>query len=619
MAFSKIKRLILGTPLSSQREKHERLPIPIALAVFASDALSSTAYATEEILIALVATTYALQANMLSLPIAIAIALLMAIVVLSYRQVIQAFPQGGGTYEVSKERLGILAAQVAGAALLIDYVLTVAVSVSAGVAALTSSNLPFFSYGDRVPIAITLIMIITLINLRGVRESGKALAFPAYFFILSMATLIGTGLFLIFTGQVPETPEGALSLPPDDMGNIWNMALILVLLKAFSHGCAALTGIEAISDGVKVFKEPAHKNANKTLVIMGCILGTIFISMTFLAFSFHIQPEAHKTVISLLASQIFGGNSALFFMFQAATTIILILAANTSFSGFPQLANILANDGFLPRQLKNLGDRLVFSNGILILGFSSMFLVWMYQANTHALIPLYAVGVFLSFTLAQTGMVIYHRQEQEKNWKKGLAINLFGAVTTGVVTIILAVEKFSEGAWIVLIAIPILILLFRSIKGHYDSISKQLVLPDQEYEPVAIAHTALVLVSSLHRGTIPALEYAKTLSDKVEAVHIELHPASTERLRKSWNKWGCGIPLTILKSPYRSISGPLLDYIDEVEARYEHNLVTIIVPEFVPKKWWHNLLHNQTSLVIRALLRFKKGKVVTTVRYHLDE
>ncbi len=619
MAFGKIKRLFLGTPLSSQREKHERLPIPIALAVFASDALSSTAYATEEILIALVATSYALQANMLSLPIAIAIALLMAIVVLSYRQVIHAFPQGGGTYEVSKERLGILAAQVAGSALLIDYVLTVAVSVSAGVAALTSSNLPFLNYEHRVPVALILIVLITLINLRGVRESGKALAFPAYFFMASMALLMGTGLFLIVTGQVPEAPAEALTLPPNDAGNIWNMALMLVVLKAFSHGCAALTGIEAISDGVKVFKEPAHVNANKTLVIMGCVLGTIFIGMTFLAFSFHIQPQAHKTVISLVASQVFGGHSVLFFMFQGATTIILILAANTSFSGFPQLANILAHDGFLPRQLKNLGDRLVFSNGILILGLFSMLLVWMYHANTHALIPLYAVGVFLSFTLAQAGMVIYHQQERQKNWKSGLVINLFGALTTGVVTVILAVEKFTEGAWIVLLAIPIIIVIFRTIKGHYDSIAKQLVLPDGEYKPVAIAHTALVLVSSLHRGTIPALEYAKTLSDKVEAVHIELHPVSTDRLRQAWNQWGCGVPLTILKSPYRSISGPLLDYIDEVEARYEHNLVTVIVPEFVPKRWWHNLLHNQTSLVIRALLRFKKGKVVTTVRYHLEE
>lgn len=617
MSFASLKHFIFGKPIPSSQEENERLSIPIALAVFASDALSSTAYATEEILLALVTTTYALQANLLSLPIAVAIALLMAIVVISYRQVIFAFPQGGGTYEVSKEQLGPIAAQIAGAALLIDYVLTVAVSVSAGVAAMTSSGLPFLTYESRLPIAIFLILMMTLINLRGTKESGKALAFPAYFFILSMAALIGTGIYKIVTGQVP--PAEAIALQTNENGSIWTMALMLAALKGFSHGCAALTGIEAISDGVKAFKEPSAANANRTLVIMGCILGTIFISMTVLAYAFHVQPIDHRTVISLIAGHAFGEGSGLFLAFQAATTIILVLAANTSFSGFPHLANILANDGYLPRQLMSLGDRLVFSNGIVILGLLSILLVWLYQADTHALIPLYAVGVFLSFTLAQAGMVLYHRHHQHPGWQQGLFINGLGALTTGVVTVILTIEKFTAGAWIVLVAIPILISLFRSVAKHYKDMGKQLALPqNQQYCPVAFEHTVLVLVSSLNRGTIPALEYAKSIGHHVEAVHIELNAASTERLRQNWDDWGCGIPLTILKSPYRSLTGPLLDYIDEVEGRYEHDIVTVIIPEFVTKQWWHNLLHNQTSLLIKAMLRFRKGKVVTSIRYHLN-
>ncbi len=620
MGITKLKRVLVGTPLASSKEEDERLSIPIALAVFASDALSSTAYATEEILLALVGTMYLAQANFLSLPVAAAIALLMAIVVLSYRQVIKAFPEGGGTYEVSKERIGLSASQIAGAALLIDYVLTVAVSISAGVAAIISSGL--VGHQHRVGLAIFFIILLMLINLRGVKESGRALAVPAYFFILCMASLVGVGLFKVFTGDVTPLPAEATALPANDAGQILNIALLLVVLKAFSHGCAALTGIEAISDGVKAFKEPSDDNANKTLVIMGVILGTIFISITYLAFQMGIVPDeaAHRTVISLLAQKVFGYQTPFFYIFQAATTIILILAANTSFSGFPRLANILANDGFLPRQLMNLGDRLVFSNGIIILGFMSILLTIAYGADTHALIPLYAVGVFLSFTLAQAGMVILHKQDKHKGWKSGLIINAFGALTTGVVTIILAVEKFTEGAWIVLVAIPLLMLLFRSIYNHYQSIGRQLALPkDKLPAPTSVEHTVLVLVSSLNQGTIPAIRYAKSISDNVEAVHIELNKAATARLKKNWEDWDAGVPLTILKSPYRSLTRPLLDYVDEVEDRYEHDMVTIVIPEFVTKKWWHNLLHNQTSLLIKTLLRFKPGKVVTTIRYHLEE
>ena len=619
--FGKVKRFLLGDPLASHLEKHERLTIPVALAVFASDALSSTAYASEEILIAFMGTQYHLFSNLLSLPVALAIGLLMATVVLSYRQVIRAYPEGGGTYEVSKEKLGLRASQVAGAALLIDYVLTVAVSISAGVAAITSTGLVPPQY--KVVTALMVVFVIMLMNLRGVRESGKTFAIPSYIFIFSMAALIVTGLWRVMMGDVPPVTQTVEALQASGGGGdgLISLALLLVLLKAFSHGCAALTGIEAISDGVKAFKEPSEVNANKTLVLMGSILGAMFLGVTYLAFSFQIMPDphGHETVVSMIARNVFGGGTFFYYLVQVSTMVILFLAANTSFSGFPRLATILAGDGFLPRQLMTLGDRLVFSNGIIILGLLSILLIILYHADTHALIPLYAVGVFLSFTLAQAGMVFFHRDNKGENWQSARLINGFGAAVTGVVTIILTLEKFTEGAWIVIVAIPILIFVFEQIRSHYESIGKQLALPDSGYCPRPVEHTVLVLVSSLNKGTIPALEYAKTISERVEAVHVELKPEATARLRRAWDEWGCGIPLTILKSPYRSLMEPLLEYIDEVETRYEHDLVTVIVPEFVTKKSWHNLLHNQTSILLKAILRSRKGKVVTTVRYHLEE
>ena len=406
----------------------------------------------------------------------------------------------------------------------------------------------------------------------------------------------------------------SLGWPENPTESITGLVLCFALLKAFSHGCAALTGIEAISDGVKAFQDPPEKNANKTLVLMGCILGTIFLGMTSLAFAYQVMPVEGETVVSQLGRSVFGEDSWLYYGLQFITMVILVLAANTSFSGFPRLASILADDGYLPRQFKTLGDRLVFSNGILFLGIASALLVWVYHADTHSLIPLYAVGVFLSFTLAQAGMVQLHQKERNPGWQRGMLINGFGALTTGIVTLILAEEKFLEGAWLVLVAIPILMAFFRTIQDHYKTIGRQLALPESGYCPVAVDHTVLVLVSSLHRGTIPALEYAKTISSKVEAVHVEINTAATKRLTAAWEEWGCGIPLTILKSPYRSITQPLLKYIDEVETRYEHNLVTIIVPEFVTKKFWHNFLHNQTSLLLKTLLRFRRGKVVTSIR-----
>ncbi len=629
--WSRLKRFVVGDPLASHRERHERLSIPIGLAVFASDALSSTAYATEEIVIALFAAGLTVQMGLsliqqsafnglLAIPIAAIIILLMFIVVMSYREVIYAYPMGGGSYEVAKSRLGRTASQIAGAALLIDYVLTVSVSISSGVANIVSTG--WLPKGHNIALSIIMIAIIMLLNLRGVKESGKAFAIPAFFFIFSMVALIGTGIYKVMTGQIESVPE--IGVVGQQISTVAPLVLIAALLQAFSHGCAALTGIEAVSNGVQAFKEPAELNASRTMVYMGLVLATIFLGVTYLAYALPgiVPPELdphHETLISQIAASVFTHGSLFYLIVQFITALILILAANTSFNGFPRLGMILAQDGYLPRQLMNLGDRLVYSNGIVILSVLAILLIIAYDADYNKMMPLYAIGVFLSFTLAQWGMIGHHKAEQRPGWQRKALVNTIGAVATGVVTIILAFEKFSEGAWIVLVAMPVVIFIFRKVLHHYESIGKQLALPDSGYCPTAIEHTVLVLVSSLHRGTIPALEYAKTISDRVEAVHVELNPAATERLKKAWEAWGCGIPLTILKSPYRSISEPLLEYIDEVEERYEHDLVTIIVPEFVTKSWWHNLLHNQTSIMIKALLRYRSNKVVTTVRYHLEK
>jgi len=610
--YKKLKRLLIGAPISSVHAEHQKLNVPLGLAVFSADALSSTAYATDEILIALAGSSYAAYTGLLSLPVAIAITALIALVVISYRQIIKAYPEGGGAYIVAKENLGTLPSHIAAAALLIDYVLTVAVSISSGVAQLTSTGLVPTVHAVSMCVGFT--VFIMMVNLRGVKESGMAFAIPAYTFLASMAILIGTGLFQLFSGA----PANAHVIQSSGAFNWADLGFLMIFFKAFSHGCAGLTGIEAVSNGVKAFKENRPARANVTMTLMGLLLGTIFLGLTYLAFGFHILPKGDETVLSQVSRAVFGGGFC-YYLVQFSTTIMLILAANTAYADFPRVSSMLATDGFLPRQLMSLGDRLVFNNGISVLCFLAILLIVMFHGDTHALIPLYAVGVFICFTTSQLGMVMHHWRLREEHWQTGIFINGLGAVVTALVTIILGVEKFMEGAWIVMLIIPSLLMLFNAIRKHYDKVNAQLALPQDGYCPLAIDHTVLVLVSTLHRGTIPALEYAKTISDRVEAVHIELNPESTRRLRATWEEWGCGIALTILKSPYRSITEPLMEYVDEVEDRYEHDLVTIIVPEFVTRKWWHNMLHNQTSIVIKALLRNRPGKVVTTVRYHLEE
>jgi len=599
-----LKRLFVGTPLPTAQSRHERLSKPTALAVFASDALSSTAYATEEILLVVVlAGTAALS---YSLPIGIAIAILIAIVVSSYRQTILAYPHGGGAYIVSKDNLGTLPALVAGAALLIDYVLTVAVSVAAGIAAVTSAVPWLFPY--RVVLCVAAVAAVAVANLRGIRESGKLFAAPTYLFIASMFALVvygAAGAVFDFLGEAPYQPH-----PPGLEG----IGLFL-LLRAFASGCAALTGVEAVSDGVPAFKPPEARNARVVLAWLGAILITLFLGITYLAFDFGIVPKEHETVVSQLARHVFGGG-ILYYEIQAVTMLILLLAANTSFADFPRLAFFLSRDRFIPRQFSTQGDRLVFSNGIVILGSLAIALLLIFKGDTHALIPLYAVGVFVSFTLSQGSMVRRWMRVRDPGWWWRMALNGVGALVTGIVMLTIAVTKFSHGAWIVVLLIPTLVAMFLVVHRHYDEVARQLSLDDYS-PPLPMTNTVLVLVGDLHRGVVHALQYAQTLSPSAKALYVETDPERTRRLEERWGKWGQGLPLIVLTSPYRSLLGPLLEYIDQLQRHGSNHVVTIVLPEFIPARWWQQILHNQTALLIKGTFLFRKNVIVTDVPYHL--
>ncbi|MCM2276868.1 MAG: APC family permease [Oligoflexia bacterium] len=606
MNLSRAKRFLLGQPLSSHMASHERIPKWKGLAVLSSDALSSVAYATEEILIPLALVGVAALAY--SVPISLAIVILIAIVTLSYRQTIEAYPGGSGAYFVVKENLGVRAGLVAGAALLIDYTLTVAVSVAAGVENIASA-VPFFQAHKEAMGAIIILMIM-FFNLRGVRESASIFALPTYLFILSFLILIAVGIWKLATGAaVPEAPLIHETYP---------VIPTILLLRAFSSGCAALSGIEAISDGVSLFRPPMQKNAKITLVWMAVILSTLFLGITSLSHIYGVIPHEHETAVSVLGRKIFG-ESFFYYVLQGSTAMILILAANTAYSDFPRLSSFLAKDRFLPRQLASLGDRLVFSNGILGLSLAAAFLIFIFKGDTHHLIPLYAVGVFLSFTLSQAGMVRHHLRKREKGWVGSIFFNLTGAMTTFVVLVVIASTKFAAGAWMVILLIPIFVIIFMRINAHYLEVGKQLSLIGQEAPPrlEPIKHTVIVPISGIHRGVIDALRYALSISNDVRACYVEIDPETTERVKAEWKKWAREIPFVVLKSPYRSVIAPLLDYIDDVEQTTHDEMLTVVIPEFVTAKWWQQVLHNQTAFLIRAALMFRRRKVVTSVRYHL--
>jgi len=601
------KRWFLGTPLETERFQEERLRVPIALAVFSSDALSSVAYATEEIL--LVLSIAGMAALDYSMPISAVIALLLFIVIISYRQTIHAYPEGGGSYIVARENLGTLWGLIAAAALLLDYILTVAVSTAAGVAAVTSAFPGLLR--DRVALGLLFLFLLAVGNLRGVRQSGRIFAFPTYLFIFSMSALIVTGIVRALLGYpAVEPPVAALPEIQHDL-NLW------LLMKAFSAGCAALTGIEAVSDGVQTFRKPEARNASLTLMIMAVILAFFFLGTSYLAHVYTVIPGARQTVVSQLGRAIFGAGP-LYYLMQIATASILMVAANTSFADFPRISSILARDRFVPRQLANLGDRLVYSNGILILAGSAGFLLILFGGNTHRLIPLYAVGVFLAFTLSQSGMVMRHLRLKGERYRLHAVINAAGATATGAALLVIATTKFLQGAWIVILLIPLFVIFFLRTHRHYFYVRQQLSL--REIEPERpLRHTAIVPISAVNRATVYAVRYAKSIAHEVEAVHVAIDPARVDQVRQQWKAWGGGVPLRVLESPYRSMVQPLVDHIDDLmHGRRRNEMVTVVLPEFVTAHWWEGLFHNQSAFLIKGALLFRPGVVVTSIPFHFS-
>lgn len=605
--FGQVKRLLVGEPIPSHLAHHERLSRFTGLAVLSSDPLSSVAYATEEILRVLILV--GVGALTMSIPIATVIAAILAVVVFSYRQTIHAYPSGGGAYIVAKDNLGETPALIAAGALLIDYVLTVAVSIAAGVAAITSA-FPAWHI-NRVEMTLGFVLVIMLGNLRGIRESGRIFALPTYFFVVTLLTLIAVGAWRFFSGTVQPVEVVNPINPTGDT------LTLFLLLTAFSNGCTAMTGVEAVSNGVPAFRPPEAKNAAATMLMMVVLSITMFMGVTLLAHAYHAAPSEQETIVSQIARGVFDGRGVPYYLVQAGTMLILVLAANTAYADFPRLASILARDRYVPRQLMNQGDRLAFSNGIVWLSIFAGVLLVVYGGDTHSLIPLYMIGVFVSFTLSQAGMVAHWRRLRGPGWKTSALINGFGATVTGIVLIVVAVTKAHEGAWIILLLIPVHVFFFRITKRHYDVVAAQLSMKGWADETPRRHNTVLVPISGVHRAVAQALEYAKTLSSDVRAVYVTVDPLMTERLQEDWKQWGQGLPLILLDSPYRSLMEPFLEYIEQVDAERPDDFLTVVLPEFVPAKWWHHLFHNQRALLIKGALLFKPNVVVTSVPFHL--
>ncbi|RJP50529.1 MAG: APC family permease [Anaerolineaceae bacterium] len=620
---------LIGRPLSTADAPHQTIGKFIGLAVFASDALSSTAYASQEILAILIAAgaSVALQ-NVF--PISIAIVFLLAIVAISYEQTIHAYPGGGGAYIVARDNLGELPAQTAGAALLTDYILTVAVSVSSGVAQMVSAYPSLFPY--RVWISVIAVLFIMLINLRGVKESGTAFAIPTYFFVLMMLLVVGIGLVRQLSGGL-----GVVVNPPHiELAEPLAIVTPFLLLHAFSSGTAALTGIEAISNGITAFKEPRSRNAGITLIWMAVILSSFFLGISYLAGHIGAIPSEEETVISQLARTVFEGRGVLYLMVIGATTVILIMAANTAFADFPRLGALHAGDGFLPRQLTYRGSRLVYSRGIVALAVISSLLIVLFQASVTRLIPLYAIGVFLSFTLSQAGMArrwwkgghlkpgekvieAGSTLQHEEGWQFKMIVNGFGATCTAIVMVVFAITKFRDGAWVILILIPILVAIFFAIHRHYKTLAKKLSLDNfGTVPPHTLRHRVIMPISGVHQGTLAALRYARELSNDVTAVHIVIEPAEAEKVRQKWMSWGEGVRMVMLNSPYRLFLEPLLEYIAEImQQRQPGEIITIVVPEFVSNNRLTDALHTNTAELLHSQLKRQEGIVIINVPYHV--
>jgi amino acid transporter len=619
---------LIGRPLPTADAPHQTIGKAIGLAVFAGDALSSVAYAPQETLVILAAAGSAGFAY--AFPIAVAVTLLLAIVTISYQQTIHAYPKGGGAYIVTRDNLGALASQVAGASLLTDYTLLAAVAVSSGAAQIVSAFPVVLPY--RVHLAVALVLLVMIANLRGIREAGTVFAIPTYFFLATNFLMLGAGFWRFFTGGL-----GAVINPPplEIMGAAQPVTLFLIL-KAFASGTTALTGVECISDGVMAFKEPRSDNAAKTMIWMSTILGTLFLGITFLLGWIQAVPSEAETVISQLARTAFGNRGFLYLSAIAGTTIILILATNTAFADFPRLAAFLAADGFLPRQLTYRGSRLVFSRGIMALGAIASLMIIVFQASVTALVPLWAIGVFLSFTLSQIGMALRWRRigrlapgvevqqrgsilRHDPRWRAKLLVNGSGALVTGVVTLVFAATKLRDGAWIVVLLIPGMVATFFAIHRHYQKLAASLSLQHAPRKVYARRHRVILPISGVHQGSLAALNYARLLSDDVTAVFVSVDSEESEKIRKKWEIWGEGVRLVILDSPFRLLLEPLMEYIQEIAARRQPNeMITIVVPQFVPRRWWQNLLHTQTATWLRFALLFKPGIVITDVPYQVE-
>ncbi|MFN2626326.1 MAG: APC family permease [Mycobacteriales bacterium] len=614
------KRLFVGRPLSSEHLGHTLLPKKLALPVFSSDALSSVAYATEEIM--LVLSLGGLAVLHYTPYVATFVALLLVIVAVSYRQTVRAYPQGGGAYRVAIDNLGETPGLLAASALLIDYVLTVAVSVVAGVAAVISA-VPSIDQ-HRVLLCVGFVVFITLMNLRGVKESGTFFAIPTYGFIVCIYVLLAAGFYRVVTGGHLVAESANLHI--EAKHSVLGLALVLLVLRAFAAGCTALTGVEAISDGVPAFKKPAAENAAATLLIMAVLSTTMFLGISVLAVVSHVRvtEDVHRTVVAQIAAAIFGEHNPFFFVIQGFTTGILILAANTAYQDFPRLSSILARDNYLPRQLYNRGDRLVFSNGIVMLALFASGLIWVFDARLTRIIQLYIVGVFVSFTLSQYGMVRrWSRLMREPGasraqMRRSQTINAVGATATLVVLVIVLYSKFVHGAFIVVLTVPVLFAMMKGIHSHYARVAKELRLASTR--PVLPARNhAVVLVSKLHNPTLKALNYAKSIKPhRLEALCVGVDNDEAAALQEEWERRDIDVPLKVVASPYREITKPVLDYIRHIRRESDRDVVTVIIPEYVVGKWWEQLLHNQSALRIKGALLFQPGVYVTSVPWHLS-
>jgi amino acid transporter len=623
-----ISSWLIGRPLPTADSEHQTIGKLVGLAVFASDALSSTAYATQEILVILAAAGTAALGY--AFPISLAIVGLMAIVVISYEQTIHAYPSGGGAYIVSRDNLGEIPAQMAGASLLTDYILTVAVSISSGVAQIVSAFPGLYAY--RVEIALFLVVLVMVVNLRGVKESGLTFAIPAYIFLVLMMLTVAVGLIRAVFGNL-----GTVVNPPELYTSYTTLQVLtpFLLLHAFSSGTSAMTGIEAIANGITAFKEPRSKNAGIVLIWMAFILATLFLGITFLANQIHALPSEMETVISQIGRTVFG-DGAIYLGVVAMTAIILVMAANTAFAGFPRLAAILAKDGFLPRQFTYRGSRLVFSRGIVALALAACGLVILFDASVNRMIPLYAIGVFLSFTLSQLGMAsrwwksghLQPGQEiteasstirHDPKWILKMVTNALGAIVTAIVTLVFALTKFKDGAYIVVALIPIMVIIFLGIHRHYQRLARKLSLDRDRTYPLISRQRVILLISGVHQGTLAGLRYARTLTEDVTALYISLDVDEAERIREKWRVWGEGVRLVVLDSPYRLLVEPILDYINAiVKIRQANEVITVVVPQFVSKHWWNSILHSQTAFLLRMGLLMRPGVIIIEVPYQVD-